>query len=721
MQECYIFFQAGDQAQASFTIKGLAEAHFDSSRSELASFGFPGLYYPGLLTLGPSLHLYGQLSGQLSLSGQITTSVGYTFPSIDVSYGKQDLNNDEENVSSAVNPDANNLGYDISVGYNVNLEGSLDAHIIPSLQIGVSVLGGALIDAQLFTEADIYGGVSITDSVSQSSAPQFCVNPHFGVALNAGLTGSVLYWRANPYSTIFYGNEFPFGGSCFSSMDQLATGSSRRDEDHSYYSYKAMGTAGHGVTIDTRHALDSPAYVAYEHTSSKSRLRGVQIPISVVNETLVQHHKRAGVPFLPGNLFCPAVGSNILDTPSGSKTCQIYASLESGNTGQTADALNRRDEDINGMPLATERDNIPVLNGRANFTDGFHPFILAESTMRVCSQINIPIPGYANTQVQTYFDLAYAGELDGTYGRYNPLPINTGTTKNGLPALSQANSNAIYAREHVYEQSMSALFVDYLAQFPALWQNTAGNKQYCDWVNENLVDPTTYFPGVEVYPPPTVFSDIGQCYPGGNQGGNAMVILEQQSNTFKNTLMYDGERQLNNLGAQVLMDSTEFSSYCAATQVAKLRAAAGVASYMNDYTVQQNFLLNNACIRNIWQEWSATYLASNVDAPNKATVNVPNLYDNWISTVVNGMVPFLRSEITRLIPLYNNGLTTAVDIDLSFAILLDNANILNRNGQQMDTGGAPLTVNRPTTQQDVIDYILNDIPDITWASTLPRH
>lgn len=100
---------------------------------------------------------------------------------------------------------------------------------------------------------------------------------------------------------------------------------------------------------------------------------------------------------------------------------------------------------------------------------------------------------------------------------------------------------------------------------------------------------------------------------------------------------------------------------------------------------------------------------------------MPNLYDNWISTVVNGMVPFLRSEITRLIPLYNNGLTTAVDIDLSFAILLDNANILNRNGQPMDTGGAPLTVNRPTTQQDVIDYILNDIPDITWASTLPRH
>lgn len=210
-------------------------------------------------------------------------------------------------------------------------------------------------------------------------------------------------------------------------MDQPAAGNSKRDEDHPYYSYEAVGTAGHGVTIDTRHALDSPAYVAYEHTSSKSRLRGVQIPTSAIvtsaNGTSV-HHKRDGVPFLPGNLFCPAVGSDILDTPAGSKTCQIYASLGSGNTGQTADALNRRDEDINGMSLATGGDNIPMLNRRANFTDGFHPFILAESTLKACgsaqdpsSQINIPIAGYATTEVQAYYDLLYPGELNVEYGR----------------------------------------------------------------------------------------------------------------------------------------------------------------------------------------------------------------------------------------------------------------------------------------------------------------
>jgi hypothetical protein len=58
----------------------MAEAHYSSGRRELATFGFPGLYYPGLLTIGPSLHLYGEISGQISLSGRFSASVGYDFP-----------------------------------------------------------------------------------------------------------------------------------------------------------------------------------------------------------------------------------------------------------------------------------------------------------------------------------------------------------------------------------------------------------------------------------------------------------------------------------------------------------------------------------------------------------------------------------------------------------------------------------------------------------------
>ncbi|TFY61110.1 hypothetical protein EVJ58_g4713 [Rhodofomes roseus] len=80
IQQAYIYVNAGASASAMFTMTGLAKAEWSSDQYELISFGFPGLYYPGLLTLGPSLHLYGQLSGEVSLYGQLSTSVGYSFP-----------------------------------------------------------------------------------------------------------------------------------------------------------------------------------------------------------------------------------------------------------------------------------------------------------------------------------------------------------------------------------------------------------------------------------------------------------------------------------------------------------------------------------------------------------------------------------------------------------------------------------------------------------------
>jgi hypothetical protein len=48
VQQAYVYFQAGAQAQASFTISGVASSSYDSNRHEIISFGFPGLYYPGI-------------------------------------------------------------------------------------------------------------------------------------------------------------------------------------------------------------------------------------------------------------------------------------------------------------------------------------------------------------------------------------------------------------------------------------------------------------------------------------------------------------------------------------------------------------------------------------------------------------------------------------------------------------------------------------------------
>jgi hypothetical protein len=43
IQQCYVYLSAGASAQATFTITGLAEAHFGTERAEIISFGFPGV------------------------------------------------------------------------------------------------------------------------------------------------------------------------------------------------------------------------------------------------------------------------------------------------------------------------------------------------------------------------------------------------------------------------------------------------------------------------------------------------------------------------------------------------------------------------------------------------------------------------------------------------------------------------------------------------------
>ena len=66
-----------------------------------------------------------------------------------------------------------------------------------------------------------------------------------------------------------------------------------------------------------------------------------------------------------------------------------------------------------------------------------------------------------------------------------------------------------------------------------------------------------------------------------------MVMLEQQANVFKNYAFQDTERLLVPGGGSSiqLVDPTKWSNMCPTKQVARLRAAAGVPSYLNNFNV----------------------------------------------------------------------------------------------------------------------------------------
>ncbi|KAH9919518.1 uncharacterized protein B0H18DRAFT_1122441 [Fomitopsis serialis] len=704
IQQAYVYVDVGASASATFTIQGLAKAEWNSGQYELISFGFPGLYYPGLLTLGPSLHLYAELSGEISLTGQLSTTVGYT-----VHYALGSTSDEPTLGPNLTGSTANNNGYNYDFGYNVELSGGLTAYLTPSLELGLTVLGGSVMDATAYVQAELYAGLILNGSVSETQSPKICIQPQYGVNLHGGLKGAVVWWN-DQWDNTFYQNTFDFGGACYDSASSF----NRRDGQL----YAMSDSAASGNTLPMQHRDPHAFYSRWEHRPDVPRAaEQPTLPIKPPDSPEMAKRKastsslgrRDTIPYLPGSLFCPEESSDLDQTNSLGQDCICYSDTDMDPTGQLIDVLARRylsPDDAKAMYA-----NTSFINKRSNIST--HPVSLAKYAKLQTCDISVSVPEYASTNIIAYYDHENPGTLSPTMGSYTQLPLNLGGN------LVTATGKNIYAREHVYEMSLSSLFVDYLAQFSQLWQTAAGLSSpasgidFCAWVEDNLVQVPAWLPGSQ-----SLFSMIGNCYPGYllNGATGSMVILEQTANEIKNTAFYDGEQRLDPfLTAKNIRSQQEFADYCPQKQVAVIRAAAGIPSFLNQYPVRQEasvhcsdlydidsllqFLTANTCIRSAWTKWYAAYLAANVDAPDRDQVDIPTLYDNWISSIMKNMKPYLVNQITTLISYYDDTVNGqaggAPPVDLSFYILMDNNQVLNAQGQPLYTPAAVYTVQQP--------------------------
>ncbi|KAF7354409.1 hypothetical protein MVEN_01129900 [Mycena venus] len=425
VQAAYVYFSADANAQAQFTLSGEASLQYDSSMIQFASFGFPGLYYPGLLTI---------VTGQLSVSGQFTTRVGYTFPTISFNFGKTD----PDVVSPAVTPGIFVHGIDLEAGYNVELTGDLSIHAVPTLQLGLSVLGGAA-----FVQVDLYGGVRVNGSVSNTVALELCIGAYYGVSVDGGLTGSVLYWETAPLSINFYKNEQEVYGQCFKAVTEPVTIGERSDNRIEFID---------GATIEIQPSLFGPAYIEQKTPTEAKHI----FPSSPPNDL----HKRLSIPFIPGLLNCPDTNSQI----GGEMTDDDPYSDVNQNTLE--DAFERRS--FNGQ-LDLGFDELESVAGNRSFT-GPGSILVKVSQ---CPSVSFKALPY-NTLGTLYYDLANPTDpkFDPTFQTHNsPAPNSKPTT---------------YGREHIYEIQLISDFMSSLATQTALW-NTVNNN-FCSWLNQFVIN-----------------------------------------------------------------------------------------------------------------------------------------------------------------------------------------------------------------------------------------
>jgi hypothetical protein len=310
---------------------------------------------------------------------------------------------------------------------------------------------------------------------------------------------------------VLYSNENSFADKCFTSQPEASSSSGSKREEYGYVTATAFDTnSGIGETLEVTggHANSTnnlrtsllgdfgmPAYSLLETSDSNPWVKGHRIlqtpvPSGTINDASVNPSTRTiemdlpesgtnslhssvsigkrddETPSLPCILFCPQTGSDISSTSQIDS--DIYSDSGSADdaTNQLADILNKRianfedDHDpqaagsTNGSSVLYERYNVDYPELNDNFSSQAPE---AASSMKVCPGFRIQIPDFSSTSIITYFDLEYPGNIDPTYGRYNPLPLNLGNTRSGSPAFTTPNNRVVYGREHVYEQSMCKL------------------------------------------------------------------------------------------------------------------------------------------------------------------------------------------------------------------------------------------------------------------------
>ncbi|KAJ7064104.1 hypothetical protein C8F01DRAFT_1229630 [Mycena amicta] len=617
VQAAYVYFSADASAHAQFTLKGEASLRYDSSMIQFAKFGFPGLYYPGLLTIGPSLVLQGYIAGELSVSGQFTTSLGYTFPTISFNFGKTD----PDVVSPAITPASFTNGINLAAGYNVELTGDLSIHAVPALQLGLSVLGGAIIDAQAFVQVDLYAGVMINGSVSNDVALKVCVGAYYGVSVDGGLTGNVLYWETGPLSINFYENKQTVYSKCFDSVTEEDLNS------RSEFGREIELVEGTVVLLDrTPPSPLGPAYIE-EKRASESEVRHI-----LPRADPQQLEKRLSIPFIPGLLNCPEtnnqIGADGTDDDPYSDGASVPAvrmwaqgfSFPLVNQNQLEDAFERRRSFAvtDDLDLGFDEPDDAAVNH--TFTGPGNVLVKVSA----CPSVSFKALPY-NMLATLYYDLQNPTDarFDPTFGPHNgPSPMSKSTT---------------YGREHIYELQLISDFMTSLATQTALWQGV--NNNFCSWLNQYVINQG-------------MVQNTLHCFP-----YNARIITQTSQNPFMPWLegVANGIKA-NAIHGNSLSNADTWKKYAFSKMISVMRSTAGLASYMNDPSVRESFITQSNCMKTEWNTWYTSY---SQQTGVTVTGGITSIYTNFIRGVMSQFSSRLQSGVDDMITIYNNQLAKA--------------------------------------------------------------
>lgn len=141
INDMYAFARTQPKVLAGVTLSGDAQLAYATQPKKLINtLTYPGLAIKGIAAVGPSLDVWGQLSGAVTVSGQMRVGVTYTFQPIEMY-----LPNDDETRNRAEKDlednEVDQEGLEPTFEANVQARVDFNVTVSPELNLGIQVGG----------------------------------------------------------------------------------------------------------------------------------------------------------------------------------------------------------------------------------------------------------------------------------------------------------------------------------------------------------------------------------------------------------------------------------------------------------------------------------------------------------------------------------------------------------------------------------------------------
>lgn len=288
-----------------------ANGHLDTGAIKLFEVGIPGFDIPGIFTIGPSFKLNAQATGDLNIDLDMKVDIAYTVNNAQLTFPP-----DQGASKGVFKPADSNLA--LSASSNFNGDATLEAHIIPTVDVGINFLGSVasatvFLDLDASATLDITGaaqasaGASTKSGKAASASAQGCVDLSSGLDVNAGAQGSFFGLFDKSTQVTLFSKDFELFQKCFNASTGNGTSAGKaQTSTGSSASSKSTASASAGakaLSMSHSASASSAKSTAMMHHSASSSGKSSA-------SSMVHHSASASVTSMPHSAASNAAASS---------------------------------------------------------------------------------------------------------------------------------------------------------------------------------------------------------------------------------------------------------------------------------------------------------------------------------------------------------------------------------------------------------------------------